>query len=166
MLSAESASGRYPLEAVAMMDRIVTHAERSPSYRSGIDASISAAKATTADAICSSLRQAAALLTPAATVTYTSSGFTSLRAARERPAVPMPSLTPSIAAARRMALVWGVHAVLVDDVHDVSEMIEHATRTARTEGFATPGDEVVVVAGLPFGRSGTTNLLHVARIAH
>jgi len=166
MLSAESASGKYPLEAVAMMDRIVARVEADPSYRSGIDATHAAAQSTTADAVCASLRDVAAMLSPAATVTYTSSGFTSLRAARERPAVPILSLTPSIATARRMAMVWGVHAVLVDDVHDVVEMIECACRTARTEGFANPGDDVVVVAGLPFGQSGTTNLLHVAHIAH
>jgi len=165
MLSAESASGQYPLEAVAMMDRIVARVEADPSYRSGIDATHAAAEATTADAVCASLRNVAGLLSPAATVTYTSSGFTSLRAARERPAVPVLSLTPSVATARRMAMVWGVHAVLVDDVHDVAEMIECACRSARDEGFANPGDDVVVVAGLPFGQSGTTNLLHVARIA-
>lgn len=164
MLSAESASGRYPLEAVAMMDRIIARVETDPSYRSGIAATHAAAQATTADAVCASLRDVAALLAPAATVTYTSSGFTSLRAARERPAVPILSLTPDIVSARRMAMVWGVHAVLVDDVHDVAEMIECACRTARTEGFANSGDHVVVVAGLPFGQSGTTNLLHVARI--
>ena len=164
MLSAESASGKYPLEAVAMMDRIIARVEADPSYRSGIDATHAAAQATTADAVCASLRDVAALLAPAATVTYTSSGFTSLRAARERPAVPILSLTPDIVSARRMAMVWGLHAVLVDDVHDVAEMIGCACRTARTEGFANPGDHVVVVAGLPFGQSGTTNLLHVARI--
>lgn len=164
MLSAESASGRYPLEAVAMMDRIIARVEADPSYRSGIDATHAAAQATTADAVCASLRDVAALLAPAATVTYTSSGFTSLRAARERPAVPILSLTPDIVSARRMAMVWGVHAVLVDDVRDVAEMIECACRTAHAEGFANPGDHVVVVAGLPFGQSGTTNLLHVARI--
>jgi pyruvate kinase len=164
MLSAESASGKYPLEAVAMMDRIIVRVEADPSYRAGIDATHDAALSTTADAVCASLRQVAALLAPAATVTYTSSGFTSLRAARERPAVPILSLTPDVVAARRMAMVWGVHAVLVDDVHDVGEMIECACRTARAEGFAKAGDDVVVVAGLPFGQSGTTNLLHVARI--
>jgi pyruvate kinase len=131
MLSAESASGKYPLEAVAMMDRIVARVEADPSYRSGIDATHAAAEATTADAVCASLRNVAGLLSPAATVTYTSSGFTSLRAARERPAVPVLSLTPAIATARRMAMVWGVHAVLVDDVHDVAEMIDCACRSAR-----------------------------------
>ncbi len=164
MLSAESASGKYPLEAVAMMDRIVARVEADPSYRTGIDATHESAQSTTADAVCTSMRQVAALLAPAATVTYTSSGFTSLRAARERPAVPILSLTPDMATARRMAMVWGVHAVLVDDVHDVGEMIGCACRTAHAEGFAQPGQKVVVVAGLPFGRSGTTNLLHVARI--
>jgi pyruvate kinase len=164
MLSAESASGKYPLEAVAMMDRIISRVENGPSYRSGIDAAHTAAEATTADAVCASLRDVAALLSPAATITYTSSGFTSLRAARERPAVPILSLTPAVATARRMAMVWGVHAVLVDDIHDVGEMIESACRTARSEGFARPGDNVVVVAGLPFGHSGTTNLLHVSRM--
>ena len=164
MLSAESASGRHPLEAVAMMDRIVARVEADPAWREGLEATHAAAQATTADAVCASLRNMAALLSPAATVTYTSSGFTSLRAARERPAVPILSLTPSIAAARRMAMVWGVHAVVVDDVRDVGEMIGCACRTARAEGFAQPGDHVVVVAGLPFGVSGTTNLLHVAGI--
>jgi pyruvate kinase len=166
MLSAESASGKYPLEAVAMMDRIVTRVEAGPSYRDGLDAAHTPAQSTTADAVCASLRHVAATLSPAATVTYTSSGITSLRAARERPAVPILSLTPAITTARRMAMVWGVHAVLVADVHDVGEMIECASGTALTEGFATPGDDVVVVAGLPFGHSGTTNLLHVAHIAN
>ena len=164
MLSAESASGKYPLEAVAMMNRIVVQAESGASYRSGIDATHAPAQSTTADAVCSSLRQVAALLSPAVTVTYTSSGFTSLRAARERPAVPILSLTPSIVTARRLAMAWGVHAVLIDNVLDVGEMIERASAAALREGFAHPGDDVVVVAGLPFGQSGTTNLLHVARI--
>ena len=170
MLSAESATGKYALEAVEMMDRIITRVEAGPSWRSGIDATHVTADAATADAaaaaaVCASLRQVAAVLSPAATVTYTSSGSTALRAARERPASPILSLTPAIATARRLALVWGVHAVTVDDVHSVAEMVDCASRTALAEQFAKPGDDVVVVAGLPFGRSGTTNLLHVARIA-
>ncbi|HEV7912293.1 MAG TPA: pyruvate kinase [Albitalea sp.] len=165
MLSAESASGKYPLEAVTMMDRIVARVESSASYRSGMDAAHDPAQSTTADAVCASLRNVAALLSPAATVTYTSSGFTSLRAARERPAVPILGLTPSVDTARRLAMAWGVHAVLLADVRDVGEMIALASRTAVSEGFAQPGDDVVVVAGLPFGQSGTTNLLHVARVA-
>lgn len=164
MLSAESASGQYPLEAVEMMDRIIVRVESGNSYRAGIEVADTPADATTADAVCSSLRGIAALLSPAATITYTSSGFTSLRAARERPASRILSLTPLVATARRLALVWGVHAVLIDEILDVAEMIRWANRTAVIEGFAGAGDQVVVVAGLPFGEAGTTNLLHVSRI--
>jgi pyruvate kinase len=165
MLSAETASGAHPVEAVAMMSRIVTRVEASPSYRAGLDASHTPAEATTADAVCCSLRRVASLIAPAATITYTASGFTSLRAARERPAAPILSLTPAVSTARRLALVWGVHAVLVDQIHDVGEMIRCANRTAVIEGFAGAGADVVIVAGLPFGEPGTTNLLHVSRIA-
>lgn len=164
MLSAESASGRYPLEAVAMMQRIVSAVEGSALYRNGLDLAHAPAQATVADAICASLRQVASMLAPAATVTYTSSGFTSLRAARERPAAPILCLTPHIATARRMAMVWGVHAVLVDDVRDIGEMSRRAGRVAIEQGFARAGHDIVVVAGLPFGQPGATNLLHVARI--
>ena len=165
MLSAETALGAHPMEAVAMMNRIITRVEASPSYRAGIDASHTPAEATTADAVCCSLRRVAALIAPAATVTYTASGFTSLRAARERPAAPILSLTPHVSTARRLALVWGVHAVLVDQIHDVGEMIRCANRTAVIEGFAGAGADVVIIAGLPFGEPGTTNLMHVSRIA-
>jgi pyruvate kinase len=166
MLSAESASGRFPVEAVAMMDRIVARVESSPSYRTGLEATHQPAQATTADAVCASLREVAALLHPAATITYTASGFSALRAARERPEVPLLSLTPSLNTARRLALAWGVHAVRVDDdVHDVGEMLQHASQAAQSEGFAAPGDHIAVVAGLPFGHAGSTNLLHVHRLA-
>jgi len=165
MLSAESASGDFPMQAVAMMNRIITQTEASASYRAGIDASHTPAEATTADAVCCSLRRVAALIAPAVTITYTSSGFTSLRAARERPVAPILSLTPEASTARRLALVWGVHAVLIDQIHDVGEMVKWANRTAVIEGFAGAGNDVVIVAGLPFGERGTTNLLHVSRIA-
>jgi pyruvate kinase len=148
-----------------MMNRIITQTESSASYRAGIDASHTPAEATTADAVCCSLRRVAALIAPAVTITYTSSGFTSLRAARERPVAPILSLTPEVSTARRLALVWGVHAVLIDQIHDVGEMVKWANRTAVIEGFAGAGADVVIVAGLPFGERGTTNLLHVSRIA-
>ena len=164
MLSAESASGRYPVEAVTMMERIIGRVEKDAVYREGLDASHTPAEATTADALCSALRRVASLIGPAATVTYTASGYTSLRAARERPAAPILGITPHVATARRLALVWGVHATHSADVRDVSAMIDVACAAAVREGFAVPGADIVVVAGLPFGRSGTTNLLHVARI--
>ena len=96
---------------------------------------------------------------------YTASGFSALRASRERPATPILALTAHLATARRLALVWGVHPVPFEEVHDVAEMVEHAGATAVGRGFAAPGDVIVVIAGLPFGRSGGTNLLHVLRIS-
>ncbi|MER2554628.1 MAG: pyruvate kinase [Thauera sp.] len=165
MLSAESASGQYPVEAVDIMHRIICEVEQDPAWRAGLEASHTAAEANTPDAICCALRRVAGLLEPAATVAYTSSGFSALRASRERPATPILALTAQPATARRLALVWGVHPVPFEEVHDVAEMVEHAGATAVGHGFAAPGDVIVVIAGLPFGRSGGTNLLHVLRIS-
>lgn len=164
MLSAESASGQYPVEAVTIMDHIIAEVERDPAWRSGLEASHTPAEANTPDAICCALRRVAGLLEPAATVAFTSSGFSALRASRERPMAPILALTPKAATARRLALVWGVLPVPFDEVHDVAAMIEHATGAAMRAGVAQPGDTVVVVAGLPFGQQGSTNLLHVARV--
>lgn len=164
MLSAESASGKYPVEAVKIMDRIIAQVESDPHYRQMIEASHTPAQATTADAICCALRRVASTLPVAATVTYTSSGFTSLRAARERPEASILSMTPNIATARRLALVWGVHSVHTPDIKNVDEMVEHARHTALGEGFAKPGDSIVITAGVPFGAPGTTNLLRIAQV--
>lgn len=164
MLSAESASGKFPLEAVSVMNRIIERVERDPEYRSGIDASHTKAQSTTADAVCCALRQVVRIIEPAVTVTYTSSGFTSLRAARERASTAIVAMTPSMLIARRLALVWGVHALPFRNAHDVGEMIELACEAAQTEGFAKQGDTVVIAAGLPFGKSGTANLLHIAKL--
>jgi pyruvate kinase len=164
MLSAESASGKYPLEAVAMMNRIVSRVEKDPAYRVGLDATHTPAENTTRDAVCYALRGIAEVIKPAATIAYTESGFTALRAARERPTTPIVALTPHFANARRLSMAWGVHAIPFSQVSGVRDMIAQATQVARRESFANPGENVVIVAGLPFGQSGTTNLLHVARI--
>jgi len=164
MLSAESASGQYPVEAVTIMDRIITEVEQDPAWRPGLEASHTPAAANTPDAICCALRRVAGLISPAATVAYSASGFTCLRASRERPSAPILGLTPQLSTARRLALVWGVHPVPFEDVHDVNEMVEHASAAVVTHGFARPGDDVIIIAGLPFGRSGSTNLLHVVTI--
>ena len=164
MLSAESASGSFPREAVLMMDRIIQRVEQDPTYRTGLEASNAGAEATTADAICYALRRVAGLIAPAATITYTASGVTGLRAARERPATPILGITPHLATARRMALVWGVHALPSPEVRHVSDMVNYACRAAQSEGFAKPGERVVIVAGLPFGSTGNTNLLHIVQI--
>jgi len=164
MLSAESASGRYPVEAVKMMSSIITHTESDPNYRAAIDASRPEPLARTADAIGAAMRDITGLLSAAATVAYTSSGYSALRMARERPRAPIIGMTPRLATARRLALAWGVHAVLCHEVVDVPEMSELASRTALKEGFGAPGQTIVISAGMPFGTSGTTNLLRIAQI--
>jgi pyruvate kinase len=164
MLSAESASGAYPVEAVAMMARIIGEVERDPHYRTVTEAQHTAPEATMPDAISFALGRATHILRAAATVTYTSSGFSSIRAARERPEAPILSLTPSARTARRLAVVWGVHSVVSGEAADVSTMTDLACRAALREGFAKPGDTIVIAAGVPFGVSGTTNLLRLATV--
>ncbi len=164
MLSAESASGAYPVEAVTMMNRIINEVEKDPLYRDIIDAQHVAPLANKGDAICSALRSVTQIVGAVATVTYTTSGHTSLRAARERPSAPILSITPKIATARRLALVWGVHSTVGSDVHNVDDMVSAACRTALKEAFAKPGDQVAITAGMPFGQPGTTNLLRIAEV--
>ncbi|MDR6773278.1 pyruvate kinase [Azospirillum sp. BE72] len=162
MLSAESASGAYPVEAVAMMDRIVRRVERDPLHRRISEAGLPEPEATTADAITTAARQVAGTVSAAAITAFTTSGSTVLRVARQRPAVPVLGLTPSLPTARRLALAWGVHAVHTADVRSFSEMVDHACRTAIHEGLAEPGQRLVITAGVPFGTPGATNILRVA----
>ena len=164
MLSAESASGRYPVEAVKMMNSIIAHTESDPNYRVAIDSSRAEPLPRAADAIGSAMRDITGLLNAAATVAYTSSGYSALRMARERPRAPVIGMTPRLATARRLALVWGVHAVLCHEVVDVPEMSDLASHTALKEGFGAAGQTIVISAGMPFGTSGTTNLLRIAQI--
>jgi pyruvate kinase len=167
MLSAESASGKHPLAAVDMMNRIIEQVEADPSYRQLIDASHTLAvpgQVDVAEAVCCAMRRAVSLLQAAAIVCYTSSGHTSLRAARERPEAHILSLTPNIETARRLALAWGVHSVHIADVADVRQMTAIACEIARREGFATDGQTIVAIAGMPFGEAGTTNLLRIATV--
>jgi len=164
MLSAESASGQYPLEAVRVMNGIIARTEADPHYHQAIMASHTAPRAEAADAIGYAMRHVAGLLKVAATVAYTSSGYSALRMARERPQVPILGMTPRLATARRLALVWGVHSVLCHEVADVPEMSELASRTVRKEGFGEPGQPIVISAGMPFGTPGTTNLLRIAQV--
>jgi len=164
MLSAESASGQYPVEAVQMMERIVGEVESDPYQRELLGSLQTPSQPTSADAICAALDVIAELLPVAAIVTYTSSGSTSLRAARERPLPPILSMTPNVATARRLTLVWGVHSVHTDDVADVAAMVERACHCARDEGFAKPGDTILISAGMPFGTPGATNLLRIAQV--
>ncbi len=164
MLSAESASGKHPVLAVDMMNRIIEQVEADPAYRQLIDASHSVARPSgdVAEAVCCAMRRAVTLLHAAAIVCYTSSGHTSLRAARERPESPILSLTPRLATARRLALVWGVHSVHTADVDGVDQMTARASEVARRDRFAEAGQLIVVIAGMPFGTPGTTNLIRIA----
>jgi pyruvate kinase len=164
MLSAESASGKYPLEAVSIMNRIIEQTERDPSYRRIIDAQHSDPEATGADAISAAAAQVARTLTASAIVTYTTSGSTALRVARERPDAPILCLTQDLATARRLALLWGAHCVHTADIRTFSEMVEKATRVAVKQEFAKKGERLVITAGVPFGRPGSTNTLRVAWI--
>ncbi|MCS0591831.1 pyruvate kinase [Massilia norwichensis] len=166
MLSAESASGKYPVEAVTMMNNIIVQTESDPFYTESMTAHQSPAQAEIADAIGLAMRTVADLLDVAATVAYTSSGHSALRMARERPQAPIIGMTPKLATARGLALVWGVHAVLTHDVAGVSEMTDFACATAKREGLANPGQTIVIAAGMPFGTAGTTNLLRIAQIDH
>jgi pyruvate kinase len=163
MLSAESASGKYPVEAVGMMNRIIEQVEADPAYRRLIDASHPPERRwDVADAVCGAMRIAGSMLHAAVIVCYTRSGNTSLRAARERPESPVLSLTPVMATARRLAVVWGVHSVRIEGVADVNEMTDVACEVARREGFAQSGQIIVAIAGLPFGKSATPNLMRIA----
>jgi pyruvate kinase len=164
MLSAESASGAYPVHAVSMMDRIIREVERDPLYRNLIDAQHVEPLPNRGDAICAALRSVTQIVGAMATITYTTSGHTSLRAARERPPAPILSITPRLATARRLALAWGIHTTVSPDVWNVDEMVAAACRIALREGFAQAGDQVVVAAGMPFGTPGSTNLLRIAEV--
>jgi pyruvate kinase len=161
MLSGETAAGEYPRESVEIMDRIIARVETDPLYRSLIQATHSELQATAADAITAAASQVAATISAAAIVTYTSSGSTALRAARERPVVPILGLTSNLETARRLSLVWGVHSVHTADVANFAEMVGKATATAYAEDMAQAGDRVVVTAGVPFGTPGATNTLRI-----
>ncbi len=162
MLSAETAAGQYPLEAVNIMDRIVSRVERDTGWRALTDAARPEPEKSSAGAIAAAARQVAHTMEAEAICTFTSTGSTTLRVARERPDCPILALTPSLATARRMACVWGVHPMGSAEIHSMTEMVARATRAAQQEGFAKPGDEIVVTAGIPFGTPGSTNALRVA----
>ncbi|WP_290868698.1 pyruvate kinase [Aquabacterium sp.] len=164
MLSAESASGQYPVEAVRMMSAIIAQTEVDPHYREAIHAEQTSHKPEPADAIGVAVRGVSDLLEVSAVVAYTSSGYSALRMARERPQAPILGMTPRLAVARQLALAWGVYPVLCHEVMDVLEMSDWACLTAKKEGLGVSGDTLVISAGVPFGTSGTTNLLRIAQI--
>ena len=164
MLSAESASGDYPVESVATMASIASKVERDPHYSGIIYAQRTPPEATGADAISLAAHQIAETLKLSAIVCYTSSGNTGLRTARERPQVPVVALSPVIQTARRLSVVWGLHCVVTEDATDLDDMVNRACRIVASEGFGKPGDRVIISAGVPLGTPGATNMLRIAYI--
>jgi pyruvate kinase len=164
MLSAETAAGRYPVEAVAMMDRIARRVQDDPLYRTMLEGARTELDHAAPDAISAAACQVAGMVGAAAIVSYTTSGATALRAARERPQAPILVLTAKLATARRLALLWGAHCVHTSDVKNFTDMVQKAARIAHREGIAEPGQRIVVTAGVPFGTPGATNVLRIAWI--
>ncbi|KTC42977.1 MAG: pyruvate kinase [Pseudomonas sp.] len=161
MLSAETASGEYPLEAVQMMSKIIRQVETGPDYQAQLDVSRPQAEATVSDAISCAIRRICSILPVAVLVNYSESGSSTLRAARERPSVPILNLTPNLQAARRLTLAWGVHSVVNDRLRQVDEVCSTALEIAQAQGLAKRADTVVITTGVPFGQPGTTNSLRV-----
>jgi len=164
MLSAESAAGDWPEESVAMMNAIADAVERDPGYHARVHFTETRPDPTTADALSEAAANIAQTVSASAIVCFTISGSTARRVARERPTVPLMVLTPSEETARRLGLLWGVHAVRTRDVGSFEEMVAKAKRMALRHGMAGAGDRIIVMAGVPFGVAGSTNVLHVVRL--
>lgn len=164
MLSAETAAGSWPVEAVTMMDRIAKSVESDPEYRRRVHFTETKADGTTADALAEAADRIAINIAADAIVCFTSTGSTARRVSRERPAVPMLVLTPKLDAARRMGLLWGAHAVQTKDILNFEEMIAKGKRMALRHGIAQAGSKLIMMAGVPFGTPGSTNVLHIAAV--
>ncbi len=162
MLSAETASGAHPVEAVATMSQVAVQVEQDPLYRSLVDAAHADPEPTAADAITAAARQVADTIGAAAIVTFTTSGSTALRAARERPDTQILGLTPNLDTARRLTLAWGIYCVHTEDAVDADDVVDKACRVAFQQGFAKQGERLVITAGMPVGTPGATNLLRIA----
>ncbi len=161
MLSAETASGDYPLEAVQMMSKIIRQVENGPDFQAQLDVGRPQAEATASDAISCAIRRISSILPVAALVNYTESGASSLRASRERPKAPILSLTPNLDTARRLTVAWGIYSVVNQRLHQVEEVTSTALEIAQAQGMAQRGDTVVITAGEPFGQPGSTNSLRI-----
>ena len=164
MLSAESAAGKFPVEAVSTMNRIGEEVERDPTYRSVLTAQRPDPENTVGDAIADAARQIAETLDLSAIICWTSSGSTAIRVARERPKPPVVAITPNLVTGRKLSVVWGVHCVVAEDAHDQDDMVDRAGSIAFRDGFANAGQRVIIVAGVPLGIPGTTNMVRIANV--
>ena len=165
MLSAETAAGAWPAEAVTIMDRIAGEVERDPSYRARVHIIETRPDPTISDALSLASARIADALPIEGIIMFTGSGSTARRVARERPSVPMLVLTPSLTTARRASLLWGAHAVTTRDIGSFEEMIAKGKRMALRHGFGGAGSRLIALAGVPFGTPGATNLLHVVTLS-
>jgi pyruvate kinase len=164
MLSAESAAGDWPTESVAMMNAIGNAVERDPGHGDRVHFTVMKPDPTTADAMAEAAKGIAKTTSATAIICFTTSGSTARRVARERPAVPILVLTPRLETARRLGLLWGTHAVHTRDVESFEEMVAKSKRMALRHGIAKAGDQVILMAGVPFRTPGSTNVLHVVRL--
>lgn len=164
MLSAESAAGKFPVEAVSTMNRIGEEVERDPTYRTVLMAQRPEPEPTVGDAIADAARQIAETLDLSAIICWTSSGSTAVRVARERPKPPVVAITPNLAAGRKLSVVWGVHCVVAEDAKNLDDMVDRAGRIAFRDGFAKAGQRVIIVAGVPLGTPGATNMVRIAYV--
>ncbi|WP_371037992.1 MULTISPECIES: pyruvate kinase [unclassified Rhodosalinus] len=162
MLSAESAAGQYPVEAVTTMDAVAREVESDPTYTEIIEASRVARRESIADGIVAAAREIAETTEIKAIACFTQSGTTALLIARERPRVPIIAMTNLRGVARRLALTWGTHCVMTAELHRFKQAVVNAARAARAAGYADGDDQIVVTAGVPFNVPGTTNILRVA----
>jgi len=162
MLSAESAAGQYPVEAVTTMDNVARSVEADPTWRDILSASRRIEHVTVAEAIVAAARGLAENADIQAICCFTESGTTAFKVARERPPVPILALSHKVETLRRLCLVWGVHCVTTGPVDRFKSAVVAAARAARADGFATEADQIVVTAGIPFNVPGTTNILRVA----
>lgn len=164
MLSAESASGNYPVEAVSMMDRIIQRTEKDPLYQKMLDDSYTSPSPTMNDAVTAAARSAVDIIGSRLIVTFTETGLTAFHAARQRPHCDILALTPVLKTSRQLTLVWGAHSSLTDDIFSVGQMVDAACVFAKQENFSQAGDYIVITAGIPFGQSGGTNMIRIAKV--
>ena len=162
MLSAESAAGQFPIESVSTMNRIAEEVESEDTYHAIMKMQHAEPEATGADAISAAARQIAETLDLSAVVCWTFSGSTGLRVARERPQVPIVAISPNLGTGRKLSVAWGIHCIVAEDARDQDDMVERACRLAFRDGFAKAGRRVIIVAGMPLGTPGATNMLRIA----
>jgi len=164
MLSAESAVGRHPASAVAIMDRIIKAVEGDPDHWANLARDAARPEQTTGDAIAQAARNIAEVIDAAKVVAYTATGSTALRLSRERPRRGIIAMSPRMETARQLCLAWGVTSVVTDDAQDTDDMVAKAEACVQRLGAAGPGDRIVITAGVPFGRPGKTNMIRIVRI--